>query len=318
MSSVRRWGYAFVAVVGLWQCLAPPPATASSIPFYVTNQGAIAYKIECFGPWGRRSDPFGGFVSAGQERGNFYSADVTAFSPFGSWHCEYFGPTFGQGALRFVNEVDFCLAPQADEVLLVIPPHEGQLQVFTPPCPPQGALPPPALIELAGAATGVGESEEGQAAVKLKGKFNVSTPLALNTATVTLEALLHEVEGAEELVSGLPLVLTPRAGSDADEATFKSVPHRQPKVRLDIRERAGQPAEFRLKLEQATIPQFPQHCALEEDPTTALALRFTIDDGVNLPLVVEGEVAWECKRDPQEPETLTVEGLLPLEPRPAP
>jgi hypothetical protein len=44
----------------------------------------------------------------------------------------------------------------------------------------------------------VDDSREGQSSVKLKGKFNVSTPLALDVATVTIEALLNEVDGAEE------------------------------------------------------------------------------------------------------------------------
>jgi hypothetical protein len=324
MRSVQRVVYLSLAVLGLWQCLvSASPAVGDEIPFYASNQNTSeTFFILCNGPWGRQSPrgPLEGRVDfgPGANKVKFYAAEINAFSPFGDWNCAYFKPLPGPRT-QFISRVDFCLARKATEVHLIIPPNRGPLQIITEQCPPQGALPPPALVRLSGSATGVGESEEDQATLTLKGKFNVSTPLALDQATVTVEALLHEVEGAGELLSGLPLGLTAKPGSTADEATFRSEPHTQPRVRLDIHQRANQPAEFKLKLEQGSIPQFPQHCAPEEDPTTALALRFTIEDGVNLPLVVEGEVAWACKgEDPQEPETLKVQGLLPIDPTPRP
>jgi hypothetical protein len=140
-------------------------------------------------------------------------------------------------------------------------------------------------------------------------------PLALDLATVTIEGLLNEVEGAGELVSGLPFVLTAQSGSEADEATYKSAPGTTPKVRLDIHQRTNKPAAFKLKLEKASMPQFPQHCSLDVEATTGLALRFTIDDGGDLPLVVEGLALWECVGDdPQTPETLKVLELLSIHP----
>jgi protocatechuate 3,4-dioxygenase beta subunit len=63
-------------------------------------------------------------------------------------------------------------------------------------------------------------------------------------------------------------------------------------------------------------PLFPQQCSQKfgDDFTDELALRFTIDDGVNTPLVMEGLVEWECQGDdPEFPTELKVQGLLPIE-----
>jgi hypothetical protein len=293
------------------------PAAATDVPFFITNNSSVTRQIQCGGPWGRTSigEAAGTNITPGTQNKHFYTAEDNAFSPFGKWRCTYRDT---QGAE--INSVEFCLARFATDVHLVIPSNRGQLEVQTTTCPPQGPLSPQALIRISGSANNVGDSRPGRSTVKLSGKFNASTPPALDLATVTIEALLFEVEGAGELVSGLPLVLIPEAGSEADEAIYESAPNTKPKARLDVRLNNNKPAEFKLKLEKASIPFFPQQCSqkFDNDFTDELAMRFTIDDGVSTPLVVEGMVEWECKGDdPQLPTELKVQGLLPIEPLPS-
>ena len=87
-------------------------------------------------------------------------------------------------------------------------------------------------------------------------------------------------------------------------------------VRLDIIRRqpfSTRPAEFRLKVEQATIAQFPQRCTPGAQATTPLGTSFTLDDGVHPEIVVIGQAAWECEgSNPQMPSTLKVQQLLPV------
>jgi hypothetical protein len=211
----------------------------------------------------------------------------------------------------------------ATKVEVIIPEgasttNKKPLEIKTTFCSPR-SLPPPALTQLQGSATKVGNLN-GHSAVSLSGKFTLTDPLALDLATVTVEALLNEVEGAGELVDGLPLVLSAKSGSTANAATYQSVPNTLPRVRLDITKRSPttRPVEFRIKVEDALIAQYPQHCSEGPDSTTPLALRFTIDDGVNLPFVVEGLVEWKCLgNNPQMPNSLKVQGLLPIEPIPS-
>lgn len=313
MRNARRWVYSFLAVAGLWQCLGGATLfAADEIKFYITNlSGALAI-ASCKGPWLRTS----GFhtTPANTVIDNFYSADDNFLSPYDDWLCQ--AAVFGTE--RIDSEVGFCLGAGAREVHLTISQTGATLLVETTKCPPR-SLPPQALIKLAGSATNVGESRPGRSTVKLSGKVNTSTPPALDLAIVTIDALFHEVEGAEELVGGLPLVLAPLAGSEADEATYESAPGIRPKARLDVRLKGNKPAEFKLKLEKVSIPHFPQQCVPEldgDEHTTGVALRFTIDDGVALPLVVEGAVEVECSGDnPQLPTEITVQELLPITPQ---
>lgn len=55
------------------------------VRFYVNNNiTAYGNDVSCFGPWGRFGN---GHVAAGVEAENFYTADVTIFSPYGDWCC---------------------------------------------------------------------------------------------------------------------------------------------------------------------------------------------------------------------------------------
>jgi hypothetical protein len=55
------------------------------VKFYVNNNiTAYGNDVSCIGPWGRFGN---GHVAAGVEAENFYTADVTIFSPYGDWCC---------------------------------------------------------------------------------------------------------------------------------------------------------------------------------------------------------------------------------------
>jgi hypothetical protein len=311
MRSVRWWVYSLLAVVGLWQSLVSvsPATAADEIKFFATNNSDTWWYVTCDGPWFRTSGSFNKIDAFASDH-NFYTAEVNLFSPYGQWECRY----GGEGTI--VSTVKFCLASGAPEVKVTIPEKSGGgLSVEAEFCDAR-SLPPPVLTQLQGSATKVGNSH-GPSTVSLFGKFILTEPLALDLATVTIDALLNEVEGADELVAGLPLVLTAKSGSTANAATYQSVPNTLPRVRLDITKSSSEtkPVEFRLKVEDTTIAQYPQRCSPGSKSTTALALRFTIDDGVNLPFVVESEVAWACLgSNPQMPSALKVQGLLPIEP----
>ncbi|MEW6284539.1 MAG: hypothetical protein AB1758_38345 [Candidatus Eremiobacterota bacterium] len=248
---------------------------------------------------------------------------MNSLSPLGDWYCGY-DEDGGYGGAG--NTIKFCIADIFTVQLFIpagaTPSNTLRLEVSAALCPPQGPAAPPALVALSGAATNVGDPRPGRGSLKLSGKVHVAERLDLRQAALTIDALQHEVEGAAELVEGLPLVLFPAAGSKADQATFQSPPQSLPKVRLDLRLRNNQPAEFKLKVEQASLPLPPQRCAPQgeaEAHVTALALRLTLDDGEVLPLVIEGVMEVECEgEDPLLPEALKVRGLLPIEPQEPP
>jgi hypothetical protein len=58
------------------------------------------------------------------------------------------------------------------------------------------------------------------------------------------------------------------------------------------------------------------HCRPAADPTTGRVIRFSIDDGVNEALDVDGQVVfWECLgADSQAPEALRVRKVPPIAP----
>jgi hypothetical protein len=316
MRSVQRYAYSILAIVGVWQCLVSAvPAAADSIPFFITNQFTALRILDCGGPWLRGVSVD---VPSGTANHKFYEAEFGDFTPLGKWSCAIWSSPRLLPLSSPRDRVFFDIGRNVIDVRLTIDAN-GKIQVQVADSPPR-SLPPQALIKLTGSASNVGDSRPGRSAVKLSGKVNTSTPPALDLAIVTIDALFHEVEGAEELINGLPLVLAPLAGSEADEATYESAPGIRPKARLDVRLNGNKPAEFKLKLEKASIPQFPQQCVPEldgDEHTTGVALRFTIDDGVAVPLVVEGAVEVECSgNNPQLPTELTVQELVPIEPQP--
>jgi hypothetical protein len=98
----------------------------------------------------------------------------------------------------------------------------------TPPAPPQ-------VTKLAGRAARVGK-KGSRGDVALRGTFTVGAAIDLRATTVRVGGLLDEIDGAGELVSGLPLKLDPRAGTSRT-VTFESRPSQRPRVRLRLKAR---------------------------------------------------------------------------------
>jgi hypothetical protein len=156
------------------------------------------------------------------------------------------------------------------------------------------------------------------AQVRVLVKFPFVEPVNLGAATVTLNSLLVELgpDGAGELVTGtdgvpiLPLILTARPGGGPDAAIFETPLRSIPKVLLEIQTKGQGLFDWLLKVDRGTIPVFPQLCAGAPRLTTDLTTSFTIDDGVNPPVVVSTEQPWRCLDlmggDPKKPRSLRV------------
>ncbi|MBI5504355.1 MAG: hypothetical protein HY899_06115 [Deltaproteobacteria bacterium] len=161
----------------------------------------------------------------------------------------------------------------------------------------------PSLTKLRGSVTKLGSINRSTAG--LTGEFRLDRPLAVNRSTITVEALLDEVGGSGELlVADFPLTLFVQPGAKPKTATFETAPDVRPRVRLDIPSQRTLPASFILNTLGATIA-LPQNCSAGRGSTTTLTLRFTIDDGASVPVVVEGALPWTCLgKNPQVPTSL--------------
>lgn len=159
------------------------------------------------------------------------------------------------------------------------------------------------LTQLRGSVTKLGSI--GRSSVALSGQFRLDRPLAVNRSTIVIDSLLDEVGGSGELlVADFPLVLFVQPGAKPKTATFETAPDVRPRVRLDIPFQRTLPASFILNTMGATIA-LPQDCTAGRSSTTALTMRFTIDDGASVPVVVEGAMPWGCLgKNPQIPTSL--------------
>jgi hypothetical protein len=152
--------------------------------------------------------------------------------------------------------------------------------------------------------------------VRIIGEFTSAGPLDLGAVGVhaTLEALLTESDdlsvpgpGGGELVSPLPLVLTPRTRSKR-VTVFETPPGTTPFARLYVRTciptQEGCPTAsgldvgeylFRIDAVNITVAS-PDQCGTPALPgPTEISTRFTIDDGVNPPVtVVVPDHPWNC------------------------
>ncbi|MDQ3831518.1 MAG: hypothetical protein M3361_19910 [Candidatus Tectomicrobia bacterium] len=117
---------AFLVAVVLSGLFSGPLAWGQQIPFLATNQAGAPVCLQCMGPWVRASDLVG--IDAGARAQQFYTAEVTIFSPFGAWHC-YFVPVDDIGTCDFSSpevQVNFCLdSIPSPEVDLTITPGPG-------------------------------------------------------------------------------------------------------------------------------------------------------------------------------------------------
>jgi len=144
-------------------------------------------------------------------------------------------------------------------------------------------------FRLSGSAQGLGRGPE-RGRLGLIERVTVTAPLDLASpvVTVTIAHLLNEIQGAGELVDGLPLTLRVEPGNDAALATFSTTPGARPVVRLSIRARSRGVLDLVLKLTGAAIDR-PVACT-----PTMLMTSVTIDDGINPAVVLPLAQAWNC------------------------
>jgi hypothetical protein len=140
-----------------------------------------------------------------------------------------------------------------------------------------------------GVATAVGAGEEA-AGARVVGRFWSPTDVNLSAATLTITNVLGEGTcngGGGELVHGLPLVLSPIAGSHSNLALFEK--RTSPNFTFAaIRGLTGGQFTFTIKITESTIDSPPLCSPI---PRTT---RFEIDDGTNPPIVVSTEQPWIC------------------------
>lgn len=147
------------------------------------------------------------------------------------------------------------------------------------------------VTQLTGKAQPVG-AVTNKASMNLTGQFTLDGTIDLSRSTLTLGDLLNEVGGAGELLRGtgganlFPLTLLPRRGGSANKATFETPSGVQPRVQVKVetRDPAMGLVEFRLRVDSATIPQAPLHCAGGPPPTTGLLTSFTLNDSFDPPV----------------------------------
>jgi hypothetical protein len=124
----------------------------------------------------------------------------------------------------------------------------------------------------------------------------------LREATVTLQALLNEADGAEELVQSpggrelLPLTLLGRRSSKANKTIFETPSEALPKVRVELKQQEPQNGEleFSIKAERVLI-RSPVLCLDAAEPRTLLTTSFTLTAGGQGPTEVSVAWPWQCR-----------------------
>ena len=181
--------------------------------------------------------------------------------------------------------------------LVPFPPTVGACPTpFGEPPPPQPS--PDNIAKLEGRVTKIGNATN-KATLRIQGRFTVEDPLALDQAALTVEALLREVGGADELAQGpvapdllLPLSLLPRKGSRPDKGDYTTPPGDKPIVHAQVAPVKGRDAasglmEFSLDVDGATIVS-PSHCP------AALTTSFRLVGAAGEPVWVHGTGIWHC------------------------
>ena len=152
--------------------------------------------------------------------------------------------------------------------------------------------------------------------VRIIGEFTSTAPLDLGSATVqaTLNDVLLEADnpsvpgpGGGELVSPLPLTLTPRTFSKrvtVFETPAGTTPFARLVVRTCIPTQEGCPnasgldvGEYSFRLDAVNITvDHPEQCGIPPvSVLTDISTRFTIDDGIHAPVVVlVDHHPWNC------------------------
>jgi hypothetical protein len=181
--------------------------------------------------------------------------------------------------------------------LVPFPPTVGACPATTGE-PPQPEPPVDNVARLEGRATKVGNGT-ASATLSIRGRFTVEDPQALDQAVLTIETLIREVDGADELVQSLaapglllPLSLLPRNGSGPDKGNYTTPPGNDLIVQArvaPVKGRDGQSGlmEFSLDVRGATIVS-PSRCP------AALTTSFQLISPAGEPVWVHGTGIWHC------------------------
>jgi hypothetical protein len=135
--------------------------------------------------------------------------------------------------------------------------------------------------------------------VHIAGELRVHDRLKLNALTVTLEQLLFERGGVEELVRTgarnplTPLQLTVHKGSTAHHAVYTTARHAEPRVRAEFKRTKKGVIEYSIEVHRATLPT-PASCS-GAPPAARLATRFTLADRSGPPIDIRAIQDWECE-----------------------
>lgn len=124
--------------------------------------------------------------------------------------------------------------------------------------------------------------------VEVTGVFNPPTPIDLSTATITIDRLLSEA-GAE-LVSAVPMTLSPVPGSTATAATYVSPVFPTVSVSIIQLPLIGYVTQVVVATTSVTKPA---SCGLFFGFAN-LETQFTLSDGTNPDLLVSGSNLWSC------------------------
>ncbi|MGH6905346.1 MAG: hypothetical protein ACREIR_21720 [Geminicoccaceae bacterium] len=124
--------------------IVPSLASATDIPFYVTNNSNKALCILVTGPWARENG-FPNLATPGTNRWHLYSAETGIFSPFGQWKLNYYEGHYDDdghtclppGVNGFVDlNTDFCLEdhPSLEIDITINPDFSASVNAVPPPC----------------------------------------------------------------------------------------------------------------------------------------------------------------------------------------
>ena len=88
--------------------MSTPALGGTQIPFTITSSATPGRYIACSGPW-LRTSLCSELGSSANDKREFYRAEVTVFSPFGSWGCAVYPDR--RCLLRPIAATEFCIAP---------------------------------------------------------------------------------------------------------------------------------------------------------------------------------------------------------------
>lgn len=170
------------------------------------------------------------------------------------------------------------------------------------------------VTEFHGTATDIGiqrgPGQTGGVEFRVSGTFVYPGATNLGAVTARFDYLHAELGpgGRGELLKTvdeaalLPITLVTRPRSEPNEAVYETPGRFRPQFRFSVKNRFPKSGifEFALRVDRALARKQPNLCTFT--PTdgrdrTNMTISFTLDDGVNPPLVVTTTQSWECNLD---------------------